>query len=142
MPNNPTYNAMRRGTRNEYYRNRRLALYATPIGRADNLVRRYNNEDKKRGFDISNNVTKEWVVDNIFSGSCFYCGDSNWEHLGCDRIDNSLPHTEDNVLCSCGICNTERACKNMSVSEFKNYRNNQPRLIDLIERKRKGFKGG
>lgn len=79
----------------------------------------YRYRDKKRGFNTDNNVTKEWILENIFNGQvCVYCGESDWTKLGCDRIDNSKPHTPDNVVCSCVKCNKARGSR-MSVEEFK-----------------------
>ena len=105
--------------------------YSTPLGKANNLARTYKRSDRKKGFDPSNNVTSKWIIENIFSGqSCIYCGDSDWTHLGCDRIDNSKPHTPDNVICSCGLCNIERNDK-CSVEEFKQYRALHPRDCDI-----------
>ena len=90
-----------------------------------------NTADKQRGLDISKNVSSSWIVENIFSGQkCVYCGDQDWKHLGCDRIDNSKPHTADNVVCSCGLCNIERADR-YTVEEFKQYRILHPRACDI-----------
>lgn len=84
--------------------------YATLIGRAVNLLNAYNREDKKynRG---KGNLTAKWIVDNIFSKPCHYCGESDWSKIGCDRIDNSKPHTEDNVVPCCAECNVKRGTK-------------------------------
>ena len=105
--------------------------YKTKMGRASFINLRYNQEDKKRGFNISNNVSSKWIVDNIFSGQkCVYCGDQDWTHLGCDRKDNNKPHTADNVVCACGLCNIERG-NNYTVEEFKQYRPLHPRACDI-----------
>lgn len=104
---------------------------STIIGRAVNIANSYQAIDKKRGFDTSNNISSKWIVENIFSGQkCVYCGDQDWTHLGCDRIDNSKPHTEDNVVCSCGLCNIERGDR-YTVEEFKKYRSLHPRECDI-----------
>ena len=94
--------------------------------RANRILQNYNRYDKEDGHD-GFNLTKEYILENIFKSSCIYCGDSNWKHLGCDRIDNEKAHTEDNVVCSCGICNVERFYKRMSVEEFIEYRKTHPR---------------
>lgn len=102
----------------------------TPNGRSSYLCTGYKQMDTDRGFE-KGNVNQKWVLKNIFGSKCIYCGDSDWKHLGCDRIDNSKPHNIDNIVCSCGICNVERASRDMTVSEFIEYRKNNPRTIDL-----------
>ena len=67
-------------------------------------------EDKKRNRGKCT-LTAQWIMDYIFTKKCVYCGESDWKKLGCDRIDNSKPHTEDNVVCCCGECNTKRGTK-------------------------------
>lgn len=75
----------------------------TPIGRATMLLSAYNQADvnMNRG---KGNLTPEWIVDNIFTKSC-KCGETDWHKLGCNRLDNSKPHTIDNVEPCCGKCN-------------------------------------
>lgn len=87
-------------------------------GRAVSLATLYRKKDKERGFDTSNNINYTWIVDNIFSGQkCYKCGETDWTKLGCDRIDNTKPHTPDNVLCCCKNCNLLRSDK-YTVEEF------------------------
>ena len=96
--------------------------------RALDLVHNYKTTDKRKninGFDL----TSDYIIDNIFSSKCVYCGDSNWRHLGCDRIDNTKGHTKDNTVCSCGLCNRERQYEKMSVEEFIEYRKTHPREL-------------
>lgn len=115
----------------ESVKEQRRNYYRTKNGRAAYLAGKYKQADKKRGFDISNNVTSKWIVENIFSGQkCVYCGDQDWKHLGCDRMDNNKPHTADNCVCSCFICNVDRGNYH-SVEEFKQYRSLHPRECDI-----------
>lgn len=79
----------------------------TPMGRAAYLANSYSQEDKKYNRGEST-ITAKWIVDNVFTSKCHYCGESDWHRLGCDRIDNTLPHTPDNVVCCCYKCNVER----------------------------------
>lgn len=102
----------------------------TPYGRATHLVSRYKYSDVEKGRD-GFSLTPRWVVDHIFTSSCVYCGDSDWKHLGCDRIDNSLPHTPENCICACGICNIDRQLQGMSVEDFKKWRSENPRECDI-----------
>lgn len=112
--------------RREYNKQR----YATKEGKATHMICDYRRDDKKnkRG-DCT--LSKKWIIEKIFNSSCIYCGDSDWTHLGADRIDNNLPHTPENCVCACGICNCEREGRKMSVAEFVEYRKNHPRFIDL-----------
>lgn len=89
--------------------------------RASSLRYQYKRRDKvnnREGF----NLTQKWILDNIFAAKCIYCGDSDWHHLGCDRINDEKPHTPDNCVCACALCNVERFYKGMSVDEFVEYR--------------------
>lgn len=83
----------------------------TPMGRASNLLTNYNQNDKKYNRGECT-LTAKWIVDNIFTKPCHYCGKEGWKVIGCDRIDNSLPHTEDNVVPCCEKCNTKRGTMN------------------------------
>ena len=97
----------------------------TPIGRAGHLVMRYKQNDKKYNRGECT-LTAQWIVDNIFSKPCHYnCGETDWTKLGCDRIDNSLPHTPDNVVPCCDECNKKRGTK--TYEEFlMTLKNEQP----------------
>ena len=79
----------------------------TQSGRAGRLVLQYKNRDKKYGRGDCT-ITREWIMDKIFTSTCIYCGETDWRLLGCDRIDNNLPHTPDNCVCACQKCNSER----------------------------------
>lgn len=128
--NNPTYNE-------EYYKKnkvkylerdaayykdnrekvlkRQIEYQTTQVGRANNLLSSYRYSDRKRNRGECT-LTAEWIINNIFTSNCHYCGKTNWKELGCDRIDNSKPHTPDNVVCCCDECNTKRGRK--SYNEF------------------------
>lgn len=97
--------------RADYMKQYHEEYYSTPIGRGNSLAANYRQNDKlaNRGECT---VTHQWIVDNVFSGQrCFYCGETDWRKLGCDRIDNNLPHTPDNVVCCCEECNLKRGTK-------------------------------
>lgn len=115
-------------TREEYWERKRKEQetgkkepYTPPVDekreRAHNLARNYKKDDEKDGRGEST-LTTGWIKNNIFSGQkCVYCGEEDWHKLGCDRIDNTKPHTPDNVVCSCSKCNIERG--SMTYEEFK-----------------------
>lgn len=87
----------------------------TQRGRANNLLGSYRFNDKKHNRGECN-ITPEWIVENIFSKPCHYCGESDWTKIGCDRIDNSKPHTMDNVVPCCKSCNDKKG--SMSYDEY------------------------
>ena len=80
---------------------------STPKGRAVILVGGYKALDKKYGRGECT-LTPEWIVEHIFSQPCHYCGKTDWHELGCDRIDNTLPHTPENVVPCCYDCNCKK----------------------------------
>lgn len=87
----------------------------TPYGRAYALQRSYRHNDEKYNRGECT-ITAQWIIENIFTSKCYYCGKTDWHELGCDRIDNSKPHTPDNVVCCCKDCNSKRGKK-----EFEEY---------------------
>lgn len=74
------------------------------IKRASSLLGDYNRKDVKynRG---KGDLTPKWIVENIFSKPCAYCGKEGWDVIGCNRINNEKSHTKDNVEPCCGECN-------------------------------------
>lgn len=92
--------------------------HSSKEGRANNLANAYKQLDKnaRRG---ESTITPQWIIDNIFTSKCYWCGETDWRLLGCDRMDNNKPHTPDNVICSCGKCNNKRSIHSMDY--FKKY---------------------
>lgn len=86
----------------EYFRQ----YLKTPLGRAHDLLGTYRVEDRKRGRGECT-LTAQWIVDNIFTKPCVHCGETDWRKIGCNRLDNSKPHTEDNVEPCCMKCNNQ-----------------------------------
>lgn len=80
----------------------------TLIGRAKTLLHRYNQKDLEynRG---EGDLTPQWIIENIFSKPCAHCGETDWTKIGCNRLDNSKPHTMDNVEPCCKSCNNKLA---------------------------------
>lgn len=76
----------------------------TKLGRATCLLHAYNQADENRGRG-KGDLTAQWIIDNIFSKPCTHCGETDWTKIGCNRLDNSKPHTKDNVEPCCGDCN-------------------------------------
>ena len=88
----------------EMERIRMIEKRKTPLGRATHLLDMYKISDRKmdRG---DGDLTPEWIVEHIFSQPCTHCGKTGWKVIGCNRLDNSKPHTKDNVEPCCGECN-------------------------------------
>lgn len=107
--NHKDYNAEWRKNHKAENTIRKAEYKRTQIGRASTLISSYKHEDKKYGSGEST-LTTEWIVTNVFSGQkCWYCGESDWHELGVDRIDNTLPHTPDNIVPCCAECNKKKA---------------------------------
>ena len=104
---NKQYHQEHREERLEHMKQYNKCWHQTPYGRAQYLIDNYRRNDRlyNRGECT---LTAQWVMDNIFTKKCLYCGESDWQLLGCDRINNSKPHTIENVVCSCGKCNHKR----------------------------------
>lgn len=86
----------------------RKQYYSTPNGRAVVLASNYRKNDKEYNRGECT-LTADWIIDNVFSGQvCHYCGESDWTKLGCDRIDNTKPHTPDNCVPCCKSCNDKK----------------------------------
>lgn len=95
-------------------------------GRANYLLQSYKAKDKKYRNAICT-ITKDFIINEIFTKSCVYCGETDWKVLGCDRIDNNKPHTPDNVVCCCYNCNTTRQRK--SFYDFLTHSSNYYPLV-------------
>lgn len=91
----------------EYWAKYRQKYRQTPEGRARILLDGYKKSDNL--YDRGEcTLTPEWIIENVFSQPCHYCGKTDWAKMGCDRIDNSLPHTPDNVVPCCYHCNCKK----------------------------------
>lgn len=123
------FNNLHPEKRKEYSKNYK----STKNGKANALVNSYIRKDIEHNRGECT-LTKQWIIDNIFNSSCIYCGDSDWTHLGADRIDNSKPHTPENCVCACTICNLDRQDR-YTVEEFKEYRKTHPRELGKYNQK-------
>ena len=88
---------------------------STPIGRAKCLIGKYKQKDAEYNRGTCT-LTDDYVANVLFPQGCYWCGEMDYHKLGADRIDNSKPHTPDNVVCSCWDCNNERG--QMPFEEF------------------------
>lgn len=88
-------------------------FYYTPKGRAKNLLNSYSREDEKNNRGKCT-LTSDWIIEHIFFQPCAHCGRTDWLKIGCNRLDNSLPHTPDNVEPCCWECNRKLGDKEKS----------------------------
>lgn len=88
---------------------KRSAEYRDPqknqLGYAKYMVNAYRWMDKERGFDTNQTISAEWFLQNIAYKPCAHCGKQGIGLIGCNRLDNSKGHTEDNVEAACFKCN-------------------------------------
>lgn len=75
------------------------------MARAQRQVQQYKFMDKRNGFDEVIDFDAKWIVDNIYTKKCAHCGKTGWKIIGCNRLDNSKPHTKDNIEPCCFHCN-------------------------------------
>lgn len=80
----------------EYNKNYSKEYHLSKMGRARMILGTYKRMDKESNRE-KGNLTARWIVDNIFSKPCAHCGETDWTKIGCNRLDNSKPHTMDNV---------------------------------------------
>jgi hypothetical protein len=73
--------------------------------KASKMISSYKCRDKKLEYKPCD-ITIDWMIDNILTQKCVYCGDD--KRIGCDRIDNNKGHTMDNVVPCCVECNAAR----------------------------------
>lgn len=90
----------------EHYKEYQKNYRNTKIGKASILLSCYKRDDEKHNRGECT-LTKEWIVDNILSKPCVHCGETDWTKIGCNRLDNSKPHTIENVEPCCWECNNK-----------------------------------
>ena len=83
--------------------------------KASTMISAYKNKDKKMGVSICD-MDIEWMVLNILTKPCIYCGDTY--RIGADRIENTEGHTKKNVVPCCYECNCARNA-NFTFEEMK-----------------------
>lgn len=74
--------------------------------RANYLIQGYKKDDKKYNRGECT-LTSRWIIDKILFKPCAHCGKKGWDVIGCNRLDNSKPHTENNVEPCCFKCNVK-----------------------------------
>ena len=82
--------------------------------KASKMISSYKASDKRKGYELCD-ITTDWMIENIITKPCLYCGDT--KRVGCDRIDNHRGHTMDNVIPCCYECNIAKG-NNFTVEEM------------------------
>lgn len=78
-------------------------------GTANRRIQSYRRMDEKNGFGKDAlDFDSDWMIKNILSKPCPHCGETDWHKIGCNRLDNSKPHTKDNVEPCCRSCNNSK----------------------------------
>ena len=116
---NPTYDAeyyqANKEKNAEYYQSNKEKKAAynadysdpqkNPMNWAKRMVNGYRHMDRERfGYD-SKTITAEWFLEHIAYQPCAHCGKQGIGLIGCNRLDNTKPHTIDNVEPCCQSCN-------------------------------------
>lgn len=111
----------------------------SPILRARYLIDNYKHNDKK--FNRGEcDLTAQWIVENIFTKPCAHCGKIGWDVIGCNRLDNSKPHTKDNVEPCCMECNVEMFKPLKKLAQIDKNTNEIVRIWDsTMDARRGGF---
>lgn len=104
---NPDYDKEYQAANKDKISKYQSEFYSTKFGRANNLLNGYKYMDREKKIGTCT-LTTDWIVKHIFSQPCHYCGKTDWRELGCDRIDNALPHTPENVVPCCWECNRKK----------------------------------
>ena len=109
----------------DYYKQYYAELYTTIEGYAYNA--RHNNltEDRKQGRcgkDKDPLPPHSYYIEKFSEGIDYYDGKKYpFNELGFDRIDDSKPHTIDNMVVATTFHNKDRYYKRMTVEEYKEY---------------------
>lgn len=99
------------------------------ISEINKKINSYKNQDIIKKVNIVHLITLDNIIEKLVISKlkCYYCN-NNMNFLykisrdplqwTLDRIDNSIGHTNDNVIICCLKCNLERRCKNSNAFLF------------------------
>ena len=77
---------------------------------AQNKIMGYKEQDMKANRPITNDdyLNIEWFKKNLKS-NCYICGETmTMKTFTADRLNNNLPHTNDNCMACCLSCNVKK----------------------------------
>ena len=113
----------------EYDKQRHAEWYATLEGYAYCVRSRNLHIDREKGRcgkDEDPLPSLEYYIECFAEGIDYYDGKQYpFNEMGFDRIDNSKPHTIDNIVVATTFHNKDRWYKRMTVQEYKEYIQNE-----------------
>ncbi len=131
---NKQYNAEHRDEMVEYNKQR----YQTLKGFCACKYRGHLSEDIKRGRVLDRDhiptdyITPQFLM-KLYQQLDYYDGKLyDWSLMSADRVDNSKPHTVDNVIPATWEHNRDRGYKRMSVEEYKEYIQTKKEELELV----------
>lgn len=89
----------------------------------DKKIASYKTQDINKNKYDGNNITRKETIEKLVASKlkCHYCKNNvllfynkvrDMEQWTLDRIDNSINHTDNNVIIACLKCNLQRRCQN------------------------------
>lgn len=78
-----------------------------PLNWARKMVASYMQTDREKGFNDKETISVDYFINHIANEECKYCHKRGYGLIGCNRIDNTKPHTIDNVEPCCFKCNAK-----------------------------------
>lgn len=109
--------------------------YATIEGYARNIRKANLQEDRKYGrigAEEDPLPPHSYYIEKFSEGIDYYDGKKYpFNELGFDRIDDSKPHTIDNVIVATTEHNVDKHHKHMSVEEYREYIQKQNEELDI-----------
>lgn len=109
---------------NQLYLEEDNIQYRTELLREiDKKINSYKTQDINKNKYDGNNITREETIEKLVGSKlkCYYCKNNvllfynkvrDMEQWTLDRIDNSINHSNDNVIIACLKCNLQRRCQN------------------------------
>ena len=76
-----------------------------PMNWAKRMVADYRQMDRQHGFGDKDTISVDYFIQHIANQPCAHCGKQGIGLIGCNRLDNTKPHTIDNVEPCCQSCN-------------------------------------
>lgn len=82
-----------------------------PLNWARRMVNGYKKMDRNNGFGDKETISVDYFINHIANAECKYCHKRGYGLIGCNRIDNSKGHTQDNVEPCCMPCNSREGIR-------------------------------